>query len=69
MVGAKAGLGYLINYAQYNFQVSNMYAGIITISALGLLFNWTLVKLEGHFYNLESYTRRIKYINRRDKDE
>lgn len=49
MVGAKAGLGYLINYAQYNFQVSNMYAGIITISALGLLFNWTLVKLEGHF--------------------
>lgn len=49
MVGAKAGLGYLINYAQYNFQVSNMYAGIITISALGLLFNWTLVKLEAHF--------------------
>lgn len=54
MVGAKAGLGYLINYAQYNFQVSNMYAGIITISALGLLFNWTLVKLEGHFTTWKS---------------
>jgi NitT/TauT family transport system permease protein len=49
MVGAKAGLGYLINYAQYNFQVPNMYAGIITISGLGLLFNLTLVKLENHF--------------------
>jgi len=49
MVGAKAGLGYLINYAQYNFQVPNMYAGIITISALGLLFNWILIKLERYF--------------------
>lgn len=49
MVGAKAGLGYLINYAQYNFQVPNMYAGIITISALGLFFNWVLIKIEKHF--------------------
>jgi NitT/TauT family transport system permease protein len=49
MVGAKAGLGYLINYAQFNFQIPNMYAGIITISALGLLFNWVLVSLERYF--------------------
>ena len=27
MVGAKAGLGYLINYAQFNFRVPDMYAG------------------------------------------
>ena len=33
MVGAKAGLGYLINSAQYNFAIPDMYAGIITISA------------------------------------
>jgi NitT/TauT family transport system permease protein len=49
MVGAKAGLGYLINYAQYNFQIPAMYAGIITISALGLLFNWALVSIEKAF--------------------
>jgi NitT/TauT family transport system permease protein len=49
MVGAKAGLGYLINYAQYNFQVPEMYAGIITISLLGLLFNQLLVTLERRF--------------------
>jgi NitT/TauT family transport system permease protein len=46
MVGAKAGLGYLINYAQYNFLIPEMYAGILTISVLGLAFNYALVGLE-----------------------
>jgi NitT/TauT family transport system permease protein len=46
MVGAKAGLGYLINYAQYNFAVPDMYAGIITISAIGLVVNQILVGIE-----------------------
>jgi hypothetical protein len=32
MVGAKAGLGYLINDAQAGFRIPEMYAGIITIS-------------------------------------
>jgi NitT/TauT family transport system permease protein len=49
MVGAKAGLGYLINYAQYNFAVSDMYAGIITVSAIGLLVNQLLVVVERRF--------------------
>lgn len=46
MVGAKAGLGYLINAAQYNFEVPKMYAGIVTISLLGLGFNQVLTVLE-----------------------
>lgn len=46
MSGAKAGLGYLINTSQYNFQVPQMYAGIITISLLGLAFNYLLVTTE-----------------------
>jgi NitT/TauT family transport system permease protein len=49
MVGAKAGLGYLINYAQYNFAVPDMYAGIITISAIGLIVNQLLIALERRF--------------------
>ncbi|MER5423269.1 ABC transporter permease [Streptosporangium roseum] len=49
MVGAKAGLGYLITYAQFNFRVPDMYAGILTISVLGLLFNQLLVRLEHRF--------------------
>jgi NitT/TauT family transport system permease protein len=46
MVGAKAGLGYLINYSQSNFQIQNMYAGIITISVIGVGINLALLRLE-----------------------
>ncbi|MFG1783451.1 ABC transporter permease [Rhodococcus oryzae] len=46
MVGAKAGLGYLITASQYNFQIPKMYAGIIAISLLGLVFNGILVLAE-----------------------
>jgi len=49
MVGAKAGLGYLITYAQFNFQIANMYAGIIAISLVGVSINAVLVGLERHF--------------------
>lgn len=46
MVGAKAGLGYLITASQLNFQIPNMYAGIIAISIVGLVFNGILVTIE-----------------------
>ncbi|QGV82413.1 ABC transporter permease [Streptomyces ficellus] len=46
MIGAKAGLGYLINASQYNFAIPQMYAGIVTVSAIGVLFNHLLVVLE-----------------------
>ncbi len=46
MVGAKAGLGYLITAAQLNFQIPDMYAGIIAIALVGLVFNAVLVFTE-----------------------
>ena len=49
LVGAKAGLGYLITSAQFNFDVPDMYAGIITISAIGLVINQVLVRMERRF--------------------
>ncbi|MDP4507042.1 ABC transporter permease [Nonomuraea turcica] len=49
MVGAKAGLGYLILDTQSSFRIPDMYAGIITISVLGLLFNLLLVAVERRF--------------------
>ena len=49
MVGAKAGLGYLINASQYNFAIPQMYAGIVTISVIGVLFNQVLVTVERRF--------------------
>lgn len=46
MVGAKAGLGYLITASQLNFQIPNMYAGIVAIALVGLVFNGALVVVE-----------------------
>ncbi|WP_373695198.1 ABC transporter permease [Actinomycetospora aeridis] len=46
MAGANAGLGYLITAAQFNVEVPQMYAGILTISLLGLAINQLLVVLE-----------------------
>jgi NitT/TauT family transport system permease protein len=46
MVGAKAGLGYLITASQLNFQIPNMYAGIVAIALVGLAFNGVLVFVE-----------------------
>lgn len=49
MVGAREGLGFLILNAQSNFAIPDMYAGIITISAIGLVINQALLALERHF--------------------
>ncbi|RZJ61810.1 MAG: ABC transporter permease [Acidovorax sp.] len=49
MVGAKAGLGYLIIYAQYSFLIGDMYFGIIAITAIGVALNYALQRLERHF--------------------
>jgi NitT/TauT family transport system permease protein len=49
MVGANKGLGFYITYAQSNFQIPNMYAGILTIALVGLAFNQALLVLERHF--------------------
>jgi NitT/TauT family transport system permease protein len=49
MVGAKAGLGYLIVNAQSSFQITDMYAGIIAVATVGITVNVALVRLERHF--------------------
>jgi len=49
MIGATAGLGFLINYAQFNFLIPKMYAAILTTSAIGLAVNYGLVALERRF--------------------
>ena len=49
MIGATAGLGYLITYSQMNFLIPQMYSGIITTSALGLAVSYGLVAIEKRF--------------------
>ncbi|CAH2603273.1 ABC transporter permease [Rhodovastum atsumiense] len=46
MVGARAGLGYLVNAAQFNFEIPQMYAGILLLSLLGVTINALLVSIE-----------------------
>jgi len=49
MVGAKAGLGYLIINSQYSFLIPQMYFGILGITVIGLAFNAALEALERRF--------------------
>lgn len=46
MIGAKSGLGFFIQNAQFNFMVPEMYAGILTLALLGLAINYLLVWFE-----------------------
>lgn len=46
MIGAKSGLGFFIQNAQFNFMVPEMYAGILALALLGLLVNYLLVWFE-----------------------
>ncbi|WP_367124906.1 ABC transporter permease [Streptomyces phytohabitans] len=46
MVGAKAGLGYLVNSSQFNFAIPQMYAAILTVSVIGVAFNQLLLAVE-----------------------
>jgi NitT/TauT family transport system permease protein len=57
MIGAKAGLGYLIIYSQYNFQIPEMYVGIITIMLLGVSFNQLLWAVERRLTRWNPATR------------
>lgn len=46
MIGAKTGLGFFIQNAQFNFMIPEMYAGIMTLAILGLAINYLLVWFE-----------------------
>lgn len=46
MLGADRGLGFMIFYYEERYAIPEMFAGIISISLLGLLLNFLLIKLE-----------------------
>ncbi|NHN82806.1 ABC transporter permease subunit [Acetobacter lovaniensis] len=49
MVGSRAGLGYVINAAQLDFDLPGMYAAILVLSVVGYVTNAALVLVETHF--------------------
>ncbi|HEX3048615.1 MAG TPA: ABC transporter permease [Bacillota bacterium] len=46
MIGAKTGLGFFVQGAQFNFMIPEMYAGILTLSILGVILNYFLLWIE-----------------------
>ena len=46
MLAAQSGIGYLIQHAQLMLETPDMYAGILTLTIVGLLVNYGLVWLE-----------------------
>ena len=46
MLGASAGLGFLIFDAQHKYEVEKMYAGIVVLIMLGMSVNYLIVRLE-----------------------
>lgn len=46
MMGASAGIGYVLTNSQYNFDILRMYAAIVTLALIGLGTNWLLVTFE-----------------------
>jgi NitT/TauT family transport system permease protein len=46
MIGASAGLGFLVLNAQHNFQIKRLFVAVITIALLGLFITWSINALE-----------------------
>jgi NitT/TauT family transport system permease protein len=46
MIGATAGLGFLILNSQINFQIPRLYVGVIIIALLGLMINYLIESIE-----------------------
>ena len=46
MIGSQSGLGFMIIQSQATFQMTKMYAGIITVAMLGILINYIMISLE-----------------------
>ncbi|MBR0560391.1 ABC transporter permease [Neokomagataea anthophila] len=54
MVGARAGLGYLVNAAQLDFDIPQMYAAIFVLSVIGGSVNFLLQRVETHLTRWKS---------------
>ncbi|MEP7062738.1 MAG: ABC transporter permease [Betaproteobacteria bacterium] len=49
--GAQAGLGYMIQFASTQMQTSLVFAALVEVSVLGLLFYYVIEWLEGRYIN------------------
>ncbi|MDU4960471.1 MAG: ABC transporter permease [Sporomusaceae bacterium] len=54
MIGAKAGLGWLVHNSEMNAIMPRLFAAMITIAALGMLLNWLLVRVEANIVDWQA---------------
>jgi sulfonate transport system permease protein len=59
MIGANRGLGFVIINSQYNFQIPLMFASILLLALIGLVFNYILLAMQNWFCRWDAaYDRR-----------
>jgi NitT/TauT family transport system permease protein len=51
MIGASAGLGWLILNSQVNFQIKRLFVAVVTIAILGLLITYAINFIEKKVIN------------------
>lgn len=54
MIGAEAGLGFLVFYSQETFKVPNMFAAIVSLAIVGLALNYFLIFVESRLTKWKS---------------
>lgn len=54
MIGAEAGLGFLVFYSQETFKVPNMFAAIVSLAIVGLFLNYFLIFIESRLTKWKS---------------
>ncbi len=54
MIGAEAGLGFLVFYSQETFKVPNMFAAIVSLAIVGLFLNYFLIFVESRLTKWKS---------------
>ena len=54
MIGAEAGLGFLVFYSQETFKVPNMFTAIVSLAIVGLFLNYFLIFVESRLTKWKS---------------
>ncbi len=60
MLGANSGLGFFIFYSEQAYAIPEMYAGIVAISILGCMVNYTLIGFERRLTGWKERANRPK---------
>ncbi|NMC60741.1 MAG: ABC transporter permease [Candidatus Methanofastidiosa archaeon] len=61
MLGAKSGLGFLIQNSQLTYRIPEMYAGILVLTIFGIILNYILVLVEKKATSWKSQNENLTF--------